>query len=141
MLIGTGSEVHVCLAAADLPGLRRRPGRGWSPSRRWDLFAAQPEGYRTEVLPDGVPRLAVEAATSFGWDRYADASVSIDTFGASAPGVVALEEFGFTAEQCRHAGHHAARPVAGGVSDGPAGRASVRSRSGRALRRSAKGRP
>ncbi|MGH9080351.1 MAG: transketolase-like TK C-terminal-containing protein, partial [Acidimicrobiales bacterium] len=97
VLIGTGSEVHVCLAAADRlasNGLRARVVS--FPS--WDLFAAQPEGYRTEVIPDGVPRLAVEAATSFGWDRYADASVSIDTFGASAPGSVALEEFGFTAD-------------------------------------------
>ncbi len=97
VLIGTGSEVHVCLAAADRlasNGVRTRVVS--FPS--WDLFEAQPEGYRTEVLPSGVPRLAVEAATSFGWERYADASVSIDTFGASAPGDIALEEFGFTAE-------------------------------------------
>jgi transketolase len=40
--------------------------------------------------------LSVEAAASFGWDRYADDSVAIDTFGASAPGEVALAEFGFT---------------------------------------------
>ncbi len=40
----------------------------------------------------------MEAAASFGWDRYADASVSIDTFGASAPGEVALAKFGFTPE-------------------------------------------
>ncbi len=46
----------------------------------------------------GVPTLAVEAAASFGWDRYADDSVSIDTFGASAPGEVVLAEFGFTAD-------------------------------------------
>ncbi len=97
VLIGTGSEVHVCLAAADrLASNGVRAGVVSFPS--WELFAAQPEGYRTEVLPDGVPRLAVEAATAFGWDRYADASVSIDTFGASAPGEVALQEFGFTAD-------------------------------------------
>ncbi len=97
VLIGTGSEVHVCLAAADLLAADGVGARVVSfPS--WDLFAAQPEAYRTEVLPDGVLRLAVEAATSFGWDRYADASISIDTFGASAPGTVALREFGFTAD-------------------------------------------
>ena len=45
-----------------------------------------------------MPRLAVEAASSFGWDRYADATVCIDHFGASAPGEVAMEEFGFTPE-------------------------------------------
>jgi transketolase len=50
------------------------------------------------VLPPHTPRLAVEAGTSLGWDRYADDSVSIDRFGASAPGTVALTEFGFTPE-------------------------------------------
>jgi transketolase len=97
VLIGTGSEVHVCLAAADLltsGGVRVRVVS--FPS--WELFAEQPDDYRVEVFPGGVPRLAVEAATSFGWERYADATVSIDHFGASAPGEIALEEFGFTAE-------------------------------------------
>jgi transketolase len=50
------------------------------------------------VLPRGVPTLAVEAGTSLGWERYADASVSIDRFGASAPGKDVLTEFGFTPE-------------------------------------------
>jgi len=97
VLVGTGSEVHVCLAAADLlasGGVRVRVVS--FPS--WELFAEQPDSYRVEVFPGGVPRLAVEAATSFGWERYADATVSIDHFGASAPGEVALEEFGFTAQ-------------------------------------------
>ena len=76
----------------------------------WDLFAAQDEGYRREVLPDGVPRLAVEAASPFGWERYADATVGIDHFGASAPGDVAMEEFGFTPQ---HVATEAAALVAG----------------------------
>ena len=46
------------------------------------------------MLPPGVPRLAVEAAATFGWERWADAAVGIDRFGASAPGAVALEELG-----------------------------------------------
>ena len=85
-----------------MPGRRRPAGRGRGSRARvvsfpsWDLFASQPDGYRAEVLPPGVPRLAVEAASSFGWERYADATVGIDHFGASAPGEVALEEFGFT---------------------------------------------
>ena len=45
-----------------------------------------------------MPRLAVEAAASFGWERYADATVAIDRFGASAPGSVNMEKFGFTAD-------------------------------------------
>jgi transketolase len=62
----------------------------------WEWFEAQDRSYRDTVLPPGVPRLAVEAGTSFGWDRYAEDTVSIDTFGASAPGPVAMENFGFT---------------------------------------------
>jgi transketolase len=64
----------------------------------WDLFEAQPGDVRAEVLPPGVPTLAVEAASSFGWSRYADDVVSIDRFGASAPGDIVLERFGFTPE-------------------------------------------
>jgi transketolase len=97
VLIGTGSEVHVCAAAADLLAEAGVPARVVSfPS--WELFALQPPLYRDEVLPPGLPKLAVEAASSFGWDRYADATVTIDHFGASAPGQVALDEFGFTPE-------------------------------------------
>jgi transketolase len=62
----------------------------------WELFETQDEAYPDAVLPEEVPTLAVEAATSFGWDRYADDSVSIDHFGASAPGNEALERMGYT---------------------------------------------
>jgi len=97
VLIGTGSEVQHCLGAAQLLGPRGVVSRVVSfPS--WDLFAAQEASYRHGVLPEGVPRLAVEAGASFGWDRYADATVSIDRFGASAPGGVNMEKFGFTAD-------------------------------------------
>jgi transketolase len=93
VLIGTGSEVSVCLeAAASL----REEGVGVRvvsmPS--WDLFAAQPESYRDAVLPPGVPRRSVEAAATLGWERYADASVGIDRFGASAPGAEVLDKLG-----------------------------------------------
>jgi transketolase len=64
----------------------------------WTLFEALDEDAQDEVLPPDVPTLAVEAATSFGWDRWADDSVSIDRFGESAPGKVALEKLGFTPE-------------------------------------------
>ena len=97
ILIGTGSEVQLCLGAAkvlDGEGVQARVVS--FPS--WDLFAEQEDGYRADVLPPGVPRLAVEAGASFGWDRYADATVSIDRFGASAPGSVNMERFGFTAD-------------------------------------------
>jgi transketolase len=97
VLIGTGSEVSLCLAARDLLASEGVSTRVVSmPS--WELFDAQPEGYQIQVLPPGVPRLAVEAAVSLGWRRWADATVSVDRFGASAPGVVVFERFGFTAE-------------------------------------------
>jgi transketolase len=95
VLVSTGSEVHVCVAAAALLAERGVRARVVS-LPCWDRFETQDEEYRRSVLPPGVPTLSVEAASSFGWDRYADDSVAIDTFGASAPGEVALAEFGFT---------------------------------------------
>ncbi len=111
VLIGTGSEVHVCLAAADAlaaGGVRARVVS--LPS--WDLFDRQTPGYRDGVLPTGVPRLSVEAASPFGWERYADAFVAIDHFGASAPGEVNMREFGFTPEHVVDRANHllAGRP-------------------------------
>lgn len=97
VLVSTGSEVHVCVDAADLLAERGVRARVVS-LPCWEWFEDQDEGYRRTVLPAGVPRLAVEAAASFGWDRYADATVSIDRFGASAPGAQALAEFGFNPE-------------------------------------------
>jgi len=64
----------------------------------WDHFEQQPEDYRATVFPPGVPVLSVEAGATFGWDRYADDSIGIDRYGASAPGDVAMEKFGFTAD-------------------------------------------
>jgi transketolase len=95
VLVGTGSEVALCLDAAGLlagDGIRARVVS--LPS--WELFAEQSDDYRASVLPHGVPTLAVEAASPFGWERYADDVVGIDRFGASAPGAVVLEQLGFT---------------------------------------------
>jgi transketolase len=95
VLVGTGSEVSVCVDAAALLGQSGITARVVSmPS--WDLFALQSDAYQDEVLPPPVPTLAVEAGTSFGWDQWVDESVSIDRYGASAPGAVALANFGYT---------------------------------------------
>jgi transketolase len=95
VLLATGSEVSLCVDALDLlEGLSVRVVS--MPS--WDLFAAQTDEYREQVLPVDVPTLAVEAGATFGWERYADDVVGIDHFGASAPGPRVLAEFGFIPE-------------------------------------------
>jgi transketolase len=97
VLIGTGSEVHLCVDAREqleADGLSVRVVS--MPS--WELFAEQSDEYRDRVLPPGVPTLAVEAGASLGWERYADDVIAIDRFGASAPGSVVLAELGYTPE-------------------------------------------
>jgi len=97
VLIGTGSEVAVAVAAgATLSGDGRKVRVVSMPS--WELFEEQPADYRASVLPPGCPTLAVEAGVRFGWERYADDVVSIDHFGASAPGEVVMRELGITPE-------------------------------------------
>ncbi len=96
VLIGTGSEVVVALEAAGLLAADGIAARVVS-MPCWELFDRQDVAYRDAVLPTGVPRVSVEAASTFGWARWADASVGIDRFGASAPGAVALANLGITA--------------------------------------------
>jgi transketolase len=101
ILIATGSEVHLALAARGLLSDRGVLSRVVSlPS--WELFEEQPESYRTEVLPPEIEaRVSVEAAATLGWERYVGlhgAVVGLDRFGASAPGATVLENLGFTPE-------------------------------------------
>ncbi|MEN3271506.1 MAG: transketolase [Actinomycetota bacterium] len=97
VLVGTGSEVSVCIDAAEALAADDVAARVVS-MPCWELFELQDDDYQASVLPPDVPTLAVEAGSSFGWDRWADDSVSIDRFGASAPGEVALEKLGYTGE-------------------------------------------
>ena len=102
ILIATGSEVHVALGAARLLQQDRVRVRVVSmPS--WELFAAQPEAYRNEVLPPAVRvRLGIEAASAFGWRQWLTddgAMLALDGFGASAPGDRLFQEFKFTPER------------------------------------------
>ena len=104
VLIGTGSEVQWCVGAAKTLENDGVAARVVS-LPCWEWFEAQDEAYRAEVLPPGVPALSVEAGSTFGWSRFADASVGIDTFGASAPGPVVMEKFGFTVEHVVERAH------------------------------------
>jgi len=104
ILIATGSEVHLILEAATTLRAEGTAVRCVSmPS--WELFEAQDESYRQQVLPDAVrARVAVEAGIAQGWDRYVGgegAMIGMSRFGASAPGDEALRHFGFTAENIR----------------------------------------
>jgi transketolase len=93
VLVGTGSEVAVCVDAAAALAQRGIAAQVVSmPS--WDRFDAQPASFHSTVFPAGVPVLSVEAGVTFGWAAYADRSVGIDRFGASAPGNEVLDKLG-----------------------------------------------
>ena len=99
ILMGTGSEVSLCVAAAEQLAGGGIPVRIVSmPS--WELFEQQDEAYREQVLPDAIAaRVAVEQAATIGWARYIGrhgAVVGMHTFGASAPLKGLLTKFGFT---------------------------------------------
>ena len=97
VLVGTGSEVSVCVAAAKLLHAQGVEANVVSmPS--FDRFAAQAAKYRDTVFPVNVPVLSVEAGVTFGWSQYADASVGIDRFGASAPGSTVMSKLGISPE-------------------------------------------
>ena len=101
ILIGTGSELELCYKAYDELTLKGIDVRVVS-MPCMELFEAQSDEYKEKVLPRSVrARVAVEAGSSFGWERYVGldgATVCIDHFGASAPFSVLFEKFGFTTE-------------------------------------------
>jgi transketolase len=97
ILLATGTEVATCVTAAEQLSADGVAARVVSlPS--WDRFESQSDAFQHAVLPDGVPVLSVEAAATFGWARWADASIGIDRFGASAPGSVALDHLGINVD-------------------------------------------
>ncbi len=96
VLMGTGSEVSVCLEAADILASRGISANVVS-APCFSLFDSQPAEFKAQVLPHNIPILGVEAGVSFGWEKYVDDVVSIESFGTSAPGAQALEYFGISA--------------------------------------------
>jgi transketolase len=101
IIIGTGSELSLAVTAAEKLTAEGKKVRVVS-LPAWDLFEAQDAAYKESVLPKAVTkRLAVEAGSSFGWHKYVGTegdTVTIDRFGASAPGGVCLEKFGFSVD-------------------------------------------
>ena len=100
VLIATGSEVHLAVEAAQQFNADGVSTRAVSlPS--WELFDSQDDDYRQSVVPDGVKKLAVEAGTPLGWERYVGEGgdvIGIDGFGASAPGKDLAPRYGFTVD-------------------------------------------
>jgi transketolase len=111
VLIATGSEVALALAARDLLAERRIDARVVSmPSTT--VFDVQDAAYRRSVLPDGVPRVAVEAGVSDPWRKYVGldgAVIGLDRFGESAPAKELFEHFGFTPERVAETAARCAR--------------------------------
>jgi transketolase len=106
ILIGTGSEVSLCLEAREALQKEGTPTRVVSMPCT-ELFEEQDDAYKREILPTSITaRLAVEAGVRLGWDRYVGPLgdvVCLDRFGASAPGDVALRNLGFNVDNV--AGH------------------------------------
>ena len=101
ILLATGSEVHLALAAQDILAAQKVRVRVVS-MPCWELFDEQSDEYREAVLPSSVrARVAVEAGTTLAWGRYVGLDgevVGLDRFGASAPQTVLYRELGITAE-------------------------------------------
>lgn len=102
ILIGTGSEVQLCISAFEVLKSREIGARVVSmPS--WDLFEEQDKTYRDSVLPPDIKaRVTIEQASVIGWDRYAGPSgeiIGMHTFGSSAPLKDLLTKFGFAADK------------------------------------------
>jgi len=95
IIIGTGSEVALAMGAAEQMSAKKVRVVSM-PST--NIFDAQDASYKALVLPKGVPTIAVEAAVTDAWYKYADAVVGIDRFGESAPADQLFKEFGFTIE-------------------------------------------
>jgi transketolase len=97
VLVGTGSEVSLCIQAAtqlEQSGISTQVVS--MPS--WDRFDTMPGQYKSKVFPRGIPVLSVEAGSTFGWSKYADHSIGIDRFGASAPGNVVMQKLGLNVQ-------------------------------------------
>lgn len=97
VLVGTGSEVGLCTQAAEqLKTIGIKAQVVSMPS--WDRYERSDKSQVAKIFPAGVPVISVEAGVTLGWHKYADHTIGIDRFGASAPGAVVLKELGISVE-------------------------------------------
>lgn len=97
ILIGTGSEVSLCVEAETRLAEQGIAARVVS-MPCWERFAALSPTAQAAVIDPGVPAVSIEAGVTLGWDRYASTTLGIDRFGASAPGSRVMQELGMTAD-------------------------------------------
>lgn len=97
ILVATGSEVSLALAAQKKL-LEENIDVNVVSMPSWDIFEQQSDEYKKSIFPDILPVLAIEAGTTFGWERYADKAIGINRFGASAPGDIVMDKFGFNVD-------------------------------------------
>ena len=108
IIVATGSEIHLALSARDALANEGIATRVVS-FPCWQLFQAQPDSYQQEIFPPQIPILALEAGVSLGWRPYVNRCpnldvIGVDHFGASAPGKVVLEKYGFNLDHvCQRA--------------------------------------
>jgi transketolase len=97
VLAATGSEVALCTEAAQKLAATGITAQVVSmPS--WDRFDEQSDDFKADIFPKGIPVLSVEAGVTFGWAKYANTSIGIDRFGASAPGGLVLDKLGINVD-------------------------------------------
>jgi len=97
VLVASGSEVSLAVEAKKVLEEKGKSVRVVSmPS--WELFEKQDKKYKDSVLPKGIKTLSIEAGVSQGWEKYSDEQISIEKFGASAPGNIVMKEYGFTVD-------------------------------------------
>jgi len=118
ILVGTGSEVSLCVDAAKEMGKKVRVVS----MPCWEFYRAQPQEYKDALLPKNVPKMSVEAAVTMGWGEWADAFVGINCFGASAPGGTCLDKFGFNVPNVVACAEKCMAGATGVLSDGSQGK-------------------
>lgn len=91
--MGTGSEIELCLRIVD-------EYKNYNISVisffSWELFELQTEEYKKSILIKNIPKISIEALTSFGWSKYSDFQIGLDRFGWSGKCTEVFEEAGFT---------------------------------------------
>jgi transketolase len=100
ILIGTGSELEMAVAAGEKLTAEGKKVRVVS-MPCWELYEEQPQSYKDSVLTPGVPKVSVEAGSTFGWQKYVGEKgvcIGVDDFGASAPAPILYEKYGITVD-------------------------------------------